>query len=82
MRPQRPAEGHQGWLTRYLVVGILALGCGFLSFNMQHILKLTHIHISLAHSHKMQSFCAFIGCKLTEELQGARTVIIMMIWDF
>lgn len=42
----------------------LLLSAGFLIFNFQHILAISHIHISLAHSHRTTAFCAFAGCKL------------------
>ena len=43
---------------------------GFLTFNFHHIIKVSHIHLSLAHSHRTTAFCAFAGCKLTGDLQG------------
>ena len=45
---------------------------GFLAFNFQHIIQVSHIHLSLAHSHRTTAFCAFAGCRLTEDMQGGR----------
>ncbi|GAX79750.1 hypothetical protein CEUSTIGMA_g7191.t1 [Chlamydomonas eustigma] len=60
---------------KLVVIAALALGAGFLTFNFHHIIKVSHIHLSLAHSHRTTAFCAFAGCKLTEDLQDAPKVV-------
>ncbi|GLI68829.1 hypothetical protein VaNZ11_013371 [Volvox africanus] len=55
-KPQSP------W--KLVLIGLLALACGFLTMNFHHILRTTHIHLSLAQHHKTTAFCAFAGCKL------------------
>lgn len=51
----------------YLLVFAAAAMLGFLSFNFFSIIKVSHVHISIAHAHKTTAFCAFIGCKLGSE---------------
>ena len=63
-RAEAKAAG-AGWKT--LVLAILAVLCGFLTFNFHYIITTSHVHISLAHHHKTTAFCAFIGCKLNPE---------------
>lgn len=45
---------------------------GFLAYNFQHIMRVSHIHLSLAHSHRTTAFCAFAGCRLTDNMEGMK----------
>lgn len=51
-------------MYRLAVLAVLGLGCGFLAFNFQHILAISDVRLSLAHSHRSTAFCAFEGCRL------------------
>lgn len=62
---KEPKSGGAAWKT--LVLAVLAILCGFLTFNFHYIISTSHVHISLAHHHKTTAFCAFIGCKLDPE---------------
>eukprot|EP00195_Chlamydomonas_chlamydogama_P006959 CAMPEP_0202890758 /NCGR_PEP_ID=MMETSP1392-20130828/1065_1 /ASSEMBLY_ACC=CAM_ASM_000868 /TAXON_ID=225041 /ORGANISM="Chlamydomonas chlamydogama, Strain SAG 11-48b" /LENGTH=281 /DNA_ID=CAMNT_0049574389 /DNA_START=136 /DNA_END=978 /DNA_ORIENTATION=- len=69
------AQPNEGKTWKLIVLCVLAIGCGFLTFNFHHIIKVSHIHVSLAHHHRTTAFCAFVGCKLTEDLQDAPKVV-------
>eukprot|EP00798_Chlamydomonas_sp_ICE-L_P012331 gene12331-15505_t len=57
-----------GFSWKLIVVAILSIGVGFLAFNFHHILRVSHVHISLAHHHRSHAFCSFTGCNLIEDL--------------
>lgn len=60
---------------KLICLAVLALGAGFLAFNFQHIMKVSHIHLSLSHSHRATAFCAFAGCKFHEDLEDPPKVV-------
>ncbi len=61
------AEGKREAPWRQVLIGLLAVVCGFLAFNFTHLMKTTHFHLS-SHTtqHKSMAFCAFTGCKTGE----------------
>ncbi|KAG2499241.1 hypothetical protein HYH03_002820 [Edaphochlamys debaryana] len=62
-KPQNP--------LKTVLIALLALACGFLTMNFHHILKTTHIHLSLSHHHKASAFCAFTGCQMEDPAVAA-----------
>ncbi|KAL6759794.1 hypothetical protein V8C86DRAFT_1786622 [Haematococcus lacustris] len=54
------------------IVAILAFGCGFITFNWSYLLKISHSHISLSHSHRTAAICSFLKCRDSQESVEAK----------
>ncbi|KAG1671875.1 hypothetical protein FOA52_003442 [Chlamydomonas sp. UWO 241] len=66
-QPRRKADGES--IPNLVLVAILALGCGFLSFNFGQILTISRevIHESLAQQHHLQhEYCSYTKCTLNK----------------
>uniref|UniRef100_A0A7R9W011 Apple domain-containing protein n=1 Tax=Chlamydomonas euryale TaxID=1486919 RepID=A0A7R9W011_9CHLO len=56
-------------VVRLAGAAVLAVVVGFLTFNLQHIISVSHTHFNLHDAHRSNAFCAFAKC----EPKGAAT---------
>ncbi|KAG1671874.1 hypothetical protein FOA52_003441 [Chlamydomonas sp. UWO 241] len=73
MKTDGEKDGHS--IFKLVILCALALGSGFLLFNFQHIVHVSHFHLSLHTSHRATAFCAFAGCKSEDMPADASGVI-------
>lgn len=62
-------QTNPGNICGYLLVLCASVIVGFLTFNFFLMLKVSHVHLSLAHHHRTTAFCAFIGCTYIDDMR-------------